>query len=103
MERLPGLAAEVVAQRIDVLVTYGTAAATAAKNATNSIPIVALGMGDPVASGLVESLARPGGNLTGVSGAFDEPFVGKWLELLQEYISHLTTVAVIGDPGNPLP
>jgi ABC-type uncharacterized transport system substrate-binding protein len=101
-ERLPALMAEMVGQQVDMLVTFGTPAATAARNATETIPIVVLGMADPVTSGLVESLARPGGNLTGLSAAWDESFAGKWLELLQEIVPHLTTLAVLRHAANPL-
>jgi putative ABC transport system substrate-binding protein len=93
---------EALARRVDLLVTYGTPAATAARNATQTVPIVVMAMGDPVGTGLVETLARPGGNLTGLSGAWDEAFAGKWLELLQEAVPRLATVAVLGHPGNPL-
>jgi putative tryptophan/tyrosine transport system substrate-binding protein len=102
LERLPGLMTDVVARRVDLLVTYGTPAATAARNASHTVPIVVMAMGDPVGTGLVESLARPGGNLTGLSGAWDDAFAGKWLELLQETVPRLATVAVVGHPGSPL-
>lgn len=102
VERLPKLMADAVARRIDALATFGTPAATAALNATRTIPIVVMGMGDPQATGLVQSLAHPGGNLTGLSAAWDEVFAGKWLELLQESIPHLKTVAVLGDSSNRL-
>jgi putative ABC transport system substrate-binding protein len=97
-DRLPSLMAEVIGQKVDVLFTWTTPGAVAAKNATSTIPIVALGMGDPVRSGLVASLARPGGNLTGVSMGYAEGFSGKWLELLQETVPRLSTVAVIVNP-----
>jgi len=97
-DQLPGLLAEVIGQKVDVLFTWTTPGALAAKNATSTIPIVALGMGDPVRSGLVASLARPGGNLTGMSMGYAEGFSGKWLELLQEMVPHLSTVAVIVNP-----
>jgi putative ABC transport system substrate-binding protein len=97
-DRLPALMTEVIGQKVDVLVTWTTPGAIAAKNATRTIPIVALGMGDPVRSGLVASLARPGGNLTGVSMGYGEGFSGKWLELLQETVPGLSTVAVIVNP-----
>ncbi len=71
-DRLPALMAEVIGQKVDVLFTWTTPGAIAAKNATSTIPIVALGMGDPVRSGLVASLARPGGNLTGMSMGYGE-------------------------------
>lgn len=101
-DRLPGLMGEVIGRKVDVLVTYSTPAAIAAKNATSTIPIVAAGMGDPIGSGLVASLARPGGNLTGLSVAWAEGLAGKWLELLQETVPQLTTVAVIANPDNPI-
>jgi putative ABC transport system substrate-binding protein len=91
---------EVARLKIDVIVTYGTPAAIAAKGATATIPIFDTAMGDPVARGLVSSLARPGGNLTGFSGALPD-ICGKWLELLQETIPRLSAVAVLADPGNP--
>jgi len=97
-DRLPGLMAEVIGRKVDVLFTWTTPGALAAKNATSTIPIVALGMGDPVRSGLVASLARPGGNLTGMSMGYGEGFSGKWLELLQETVPRLSTVAVILNP-----
>jgi putative ABC transport system substrate-binding protein len=99
-ERLPALMSEVVQQKVDVIVTYGTPSGIAAKGATATIPIFDTAMGDPVASGLVSSLARPGGNLTGFSGALPD-ICGKWLELLQETIPRLSTVAVLAEPGNP--
>ncbi len=102
VEQLPRLMADAVTRPVDVLVTFGTPAATAARNATRTVPIVVMGMGDPIATGLVESLARPGGNLTGLSAAWDQAFAGKWLELLQESVPGLGTVAVLGHAGNPL-
>src|SRR5262249_25026136 len=66
-ERLPALMAEMVKHKVDVIVTYSTPAAVAAKNATSTIPIVVASMGDPVATGLAASLAHPSGNLTGLS------------------------------------
>jgi putative tryptophan/tyrosine transport system substrate-binding protein len=100
--RLPTMMREVADSNVDLIVTNATPAATAAKNATAKIPIVALGMADPVRAGLVASLARPGGNLTGLSMGFDEAFVEKWLELLQELIPRLKTVAVMSNPNNPM-
>ena len=101
LDRLPALMAEVTGRNIDVLVTYGTPAAIAAKNATSTVPIVAI-MGNPVLSGLATSLARPGGNLTGLSLGWDVGMAGKWLELLQETVPRLSTVAVIQNPDNPM-
>lgn len=101
VERLPGLMNEVIAQNVDVLFTYHTPAAVAAKSATNTVPIVAAWMGNAVGAGLAASQSRPGGNLTGISLAFDEEFSGKWLELLHETVPRLSTVAVIGNPASP--
>jgi len=92
--------AEVVARRVDVLVTVSTPAAIAAKSATTSIPIVAGMMGDPVGAGLANSLARPGGNLTGLSYGFSEGFAGKWVELLRECAPNVRGVAVLFNPRN---
>ena len=72
VERLPSLMNEVLARKVDVLFTYGTLAAIAAKNATATVPIVAAMMGDPLSTGLVASLSRPGANLTGISLAMSE-------------------------------
>jgi putative ABC transport system substrate-binding protein len=101
-DRLPALMAEMVERKVDVIVTYSTPAAVAAKNATSTIPIVVASMGDPVATGLAASLAHPGGNLTGLSLQMAEGIPGKWLELLQETVPRLRTVAVIGNPDTPL-
>ena len=100
-DRLPALMTEVVGRNLDVLITYSTPAAIAAKNATSTVPIVVAHMGDPVASGLAASLAHPGGNLTGLSLGWAD-IAGKWLELLQETIPRLSSVAVIGDPASPM-
>jgi putative tryptophan/tyrosine transport system substrate-binding protein len=100
MERLPALMTEVIGRNVDVIFTGSTPGAMAAKNATSTIPVVAMGMGDPVRSGVVASLARPGGNLTGMSMGFGEDFTGKWLELLQETVQPLSTVAMIVNPNN---
>jgi len=101
-ERVPDLVAELIARKVDVLVTSATRPAVAAKAATKTIPIVAIGPGDPVKSGLVASLARPGGNLTALSLGWGEGMAGKWLELLREVVPRLTTLAVIANPDNPL-
>ena len=100
-DRLPTLMNELVDRKVDVLVTFSTPAGIAAKNATRSVPIVDAAMFDPVRDGLVESLAHPGGNLTGMSWAFSEGFGGKFLELLQETLPRLSTVALITNPRNP--
>ena len=85
IERLPALAAELVALKVDVIVAPGTAAALAAKQATRTIPIVFPAVSDPVATGLVASFARPGGNVTGLS-FFSPELVGKCLELLKQAV-----------------
>jgi putative ABC transport system substrate-binding protein len=96
-ERLPALAAELVALKVDVLVAQSTVAALAAKQATRTLPIV-FPVADPVSSGLVTSLARPGGNLTGLSILAPE-MVGKGLELLKQAVPGVSRVAVLWDPG----
>ena len=101
IDRLSALTSELVEHKVDVIVTNATLGAVAAKNATSAIPIVGVGMGDPVGSGLAASLGRPGGNLTGLSIGYSEGIAGKWLELLQQTIPRLSTVAVITNPGNP--
>ena len=100
-ERIPDLIADLIARKVDVLVTSATRPAVAAKAATKTIPIVAIGPGDPVRSGLVTSLARPGGNLTALSLGWGEGLAGKWLELLRETVPRLTTLAVVANPDNP--
>jgi ABC-type uncharacterized transport system substrate-binding protein len=97
-ERFPALAAELVAQRVDVIVTVGgSAAAFAAKRATAAIPIVFSAVGDPVGEGLVASLARPGGNITGLS-FFQPDLIGKRLELLRETVPEAALIAVLLKP-----
>jgi len=100
-ERFPALAAELVRLPVDVIVASITPAALAATHATRTIPIVMVGVGDPVGSGLVASLARPGGNVTGVSGLFPER-VGKWLEFLKDVLPTVSRVAVLWNPTNAL-
>jgi putative ABC transport system substrate-binding protein len=97
-ERLPALAAELVALKVDVIVAPPTAAALVAKQATKTIPIVFAVAADPVTSGLVTSLARPGGNVTGLSILTPE-LVGKWLELLTQAVPGVSPVAVLWQPG----
>jgi putative ABC transport system substrate-binding protein len=99
-DRLPGLAAELVNLKVDVLVTHSTPGARAAKQATSTIPIVVAAVADPVDVGLVTSLARPGGNLTGLTVFFSE-ICAKRVELIREAIPALTRVAVIVNPANP--
>ena len=102
METLPTLMVEVLGRNLDVLVTYGTPAAVAAKNASSTVPIVVAGMADPVGAGLMESLARPGANLTGLSVGYAQGLTGKWLELLQEIVPRLSSAAVIANLNSPL-
>ena len=97
-ERFPALAAELVALKVDVIVAPSTIAALAAKQATRTLPIVFAAAGDPVRSGLVASLARPGGNVTGLSLLAPE-LVGKRLELLQQAIEGVGLVAALWQPG----
>jgi putative tryptophan/tyrosine transport system substrate-binding protein len=100
LDRLPGLADELVRLKVDLLLATSNPAALAAKKATRTIPVVFLGSGDPVALGLVDSLARPGGNLTGTT-SIAELLAGKRLEILKETISKLSRVAVLWDPRAP--
>jgi len=97
-ERLPNLAAELVQLKVDVIFTSGTTATQAAENATKTIPIVMTSVTDPVGTGLVASLAHPGGNVTGLSNLTE--LSGKQLELLKEAFPKVTRVAVLWDPAN---
>jgi len=96
LARLPALADELVRLRVDVLLTTGTPEAQALKNATRTIPIIFLAVTDPVAAGLVDSLARPGGNITGFT-TIGAVLAGKRLELLKETVPKLSRVAVLWD------
>src|SRR5437868_2480452 len=99
-DRLPALAADLVGRKVDLIVsTGGTPSALAAKNATSTIPIVFRAGADPVAEGLVASLARPGGNLTGVSMLIDE-LTPKRLELLSELVPQARVIALLLNPNN---
>lgn len=100
LARLDGLAAAIVATRPDAIVAVTTTGALAAKRATAQIPIVAIGPADPVKSGLVASLARPGGNLTGVSPN-QAVIAGKWIDLLREIAPAAKSFAYLTDTGNP--
>jgi ABC-type uncharacterized transport system substrate-binding protein len=100
-DRFPELAAELARLRVDIIVVGGDALARAAKNATKTIPIVMMGSGsDPVEIGLIESLARPGGNITGLT-LLSRELGGKRLELLKEAVPKLARVAVLYDPAIP--
>jgi putative ABC transport system substrate-binding protein len=99
-ERFPVLAAELVALKVDVIVTAGgTLAALAAKQATTTLPIVFAVVGDPVAEGLVTSLARPGSNVTGLSNVTTD-LVGKWMELLKQAVPGLSLIALLLKPDS---
>jgi putative tryptophan/tyrosine transport system substrate-binding protein len=97
LDLLPALAAELVQQQVDVIVTVGTPGVLAAKNATGTIPIVFVSVSDPVANGVVASLARPGGNVTGLSILAPE-LSRKRLELLKDAFPHVTRVLVLWNP-----
>ena len=99
IERLPSLAAELVRLDCDVILTTGTEAAEASKNATKAIPIVMAYSGDAVRLGIVADLARPGGNITGLT-SINAELSGKRLELLKEVIPRLSRVALLWSPGN---
>ena len=99
LERLPALAARLVALKVDVIVAAaGTLPALAAKQASGTVPIVFIAVGNPVTSGLVTNLARPGGNLTGLSALTPE-LASKWLQLLKQAVPGVTRVAVLWQPG----
>lgn len=100
VERLPELAAELVRMKLDVIFAFTTAGSLAAKNATKEIPIVMGASGDPVGLGFVESLARPGGNITGVVTSVGTQIFGKQLELLKETVPRLSRVASLSHPEN---
>ncbi|MGO4390392.1 ABC transporter substrate-binding protein [Variovorax sp. M-6] len=100
LQRLPGLAAELIRLDIDVLVTVTTNAAQAARKTTATVPIVFMGVTDPIATGLAESLARPGGNSTGITNVA-AILTGKRLELLKEINPRTARVAVLWDPQAP--
>jgi ABC-type uncharacterized transport system substrate-binding protein len=99
--RLPDQAADLVRQRVDVIVAATTTPAQAAKNSTATIPIVFLIIADPVAQGLVTSLARPGGNATGLASTAGPELYGKMLELLKEVVPRLKRVALLWNPASP--
>jgi putative ABC transport system substrate-binding protein len=97
--RVPALISELLAERVDVLVTVGTFATLAARHATSAVPIV-FASGDPVKSGIVASLNRPGGNATGIS-ILSSDYSAKWLELMRDALPKLQRVAVLWNPENP--
>ena len=100
-ERLPGLAAELVQMKVDVIVAGSTPTVQAAQRATSTIPMVMVRVGDPVVSGFVASLARPGGNITGLSNISVDAS-SKYLELLRAAVPRLSRVTVLVNPANPI-
>jgi putative ABC transport system substrate-binding protein len=99
-DRFPTLIGELVAQKVDMIVTAGTPASLAVKKAAPSIPLVMIAVGDPIGTGLIASLAQPGGNITGLSSMAVD-LEGKRLELLREVIPKLSHVAVFWNPASP--
>jgi len=99
-DRLPGLAAELVRLKVNLIVAGTPPAVQAAKQATDTIPIVMATVADPVAMGFVSSLAHPGGNITGLS-SIQSDLVGKRLEVLKEVVPKVSLVALLGNPANP--
>ena len=100
LDRLPQLADELVREKVDVIVTGSSPGASAAKNATSTIPIVMVTTGNPVQGGLIATLARPGGNVTGVT-ALGQVLNAKRLELLKEAVPSLKRVAILTNPASP--
>jgi ABC-type uncharacterized transport system substrate-binding protein len=101
-ERFPTLAAELVSLKVDLIVAGAYQATLAAKNATKTIPIIMVAVADPVRMGLIASLVRPGGNITGLTLLAGTEIVGKHLELLKEAVPNLSRVAVLSNPANPM-
>jgi putative tryptophan/tyrosine transport system substrate-binding protein len=100
-DRLPALAAELVRLKLDLIVASPAPAVVAAKSATDAIPIVMISVGDPVGLKLIESLARPGGNVTGLAYSVGLETFGKGLELFKEAVPTIRRVAVLSNPANP--
>jgi putative ABC transport system substrate-binding protein len=101
LARLPQLAAELVRLKVDMIVAAPTPAAVAAKQSSDTIPIVMLNVGDPVGLGLIASLARPSGNVTGLAYSVGLETFGKGLELLKEIVPDLRRLAILSNPANP--
>jgi len=99
-DRYPAFVAEAVRHKVDVIVTAGTPAALAAKEGTRTLPIVMAAIGDPIASGVVSSVARPGGNITGSTSMTPE-IDAKRLELLKELVPGASRIAILWNPANP--
>jgi ABC-type uncharacterized transport system substrate-binding protein len=100
-ELLPAFAAELVRLRVDLILVPSTPTALAAKNATTTIPLVTVAVGDPVALGLVSTLARPGGNITGLTSTIGPEIAGKQLELLKETVPKVFRIALLWNPSTP--
>src|SRR5262245_33318836 len=100
IEQLPGLVADLIRRKADVILASGTPAVLPARNATNAVPVVFVAALDPAATGVVTSLARPGGNVTGLTAVFAD-LTGKRLEFLKEMLPTLTRVALLSRPANP--
>jgi putative ABC transport system substrate-binding protein len=98
-ERFPDLISQLLTQRVDVIVTAGTPATQAVKKATTVVPLVMVAVGDPVGAGIVASLQRPGGNITGLTSISDET-EGKRLQLLREVLPTVSRIAVLSNPSN---
>jgi len=101
-ERIPALAAELVALKPDLLIGSGPQIAVALKSATATIPIVFVGVADPVGLGLVQSLSRPGGNITGLATLVPEDFLAKRIQLLQDLVAGASKIALLVNPGNQM-
>jgi putative tryptophan/tyrosine transport system substrate-binding protein len=101
-ERLPALAAELVALKPDLLIAANVQAAVALKSATATIPIVFAAVADPVGIGLVQSLSRPGGNITGLATFVPGQFSSKGIEILRELVPGASKIALLINPGNPM-
>jgi len=99
-DRSPGLVAELIARKVDVIVTHAPPNVVAAKNATSDVPIVFAAVGDPVTIGVIASLARPGGNATGLSLQAAD-LAGKRLEMLREIVPDMRRLAILGNAGSP--
>jgi len=101
-QRFPQLIAELIGLKVDVLLVSAAAGALAAKNAGITTPVVFAAVTDPIGYGIIDSLARPGGNITGVALAVGEGFSGKWVELLKETVPKVSRMAVLRNPSHPV-
>jgi putative ABC transport system substrate-binding protein len=101
-ERIPALAAELVALKPDLLICSSPQAAIALKSATATIPIVFVAVANPVAIGLIQSLSHPGGNMTGLTSVVPGDFIAKQLEILRELVPSTSKIALLVNPGNPM-